>query len=477
MAGKSASPAQPKWWHLSPRHIADITTALDAAIVLISAWCAKIVYVDILTYKSNLASDYHLVGLTVAVLCLWSLRHLRQSGASAIVLPTSEVLKALLIGFGGFIILGYGFKVSEAYSRGWMSIWFAMSFITVVLKDRIVDRTVPRLMAMGLTGESIALFGANSISAALKAEVEKHDYLANRAEVFDDVGVSRGASSDDSSSQISGDLRTLILGCLNNRFDRVIFCLPQDRVKELPQLANSVSFLPVRVQACMEQPSLPGRQLPIVREFGQCLMNLYESPHDGWKAFNKRGFDLVVGSLILALAAPVMALIALAIKLDSPGPVFFRQRRHGYNHQTITVLKFRSMTVLEDGEVIRQAVQNDSRVTRVGRFLRRTSLDELPQLLNVVRGEMSLVGPRPHALAHNRYYSELFDHYATRHKVKPGITGLAQIHGLRGNSEDPALMAERAAADIEYIENWSIWSDVKILALTPFVVLFQKTAY
>jgi putative colanic acid biosynthesis UDP-glucose lipid carrier transferase len=127
--------------------------------------------------------------------------------------------------------------------------------------------------------------------------------------------------------------------------------------------------------------------------------------------------------------------------------------------------------------VIRQAVENDNRVTRVGHFLRRSSLDELPQLFNVLSGEMSLVGPRPHALAHNRFYSQLFDDYAIRHKVKPGITGLAQVQGWRGNSEDPALMAARAAADIEYIENWSIWSDVRILLLTPFVMLFQKSAY
>src|SRR5262249_13170599 len=153
-----------------------------------------------------------------------------------------------------------------------------------------------------------------------------------------------------------------------------------------------------------------------------------------------------------------------------------RQRRYGYNHRIIEVLKFRSMTVLEDGPAVTQATKNDKRVTKVGRFLRRTSLDELPQLVNVLRGEMSIFGPRPHALAHNTYYGDLIENYANRHRVKPGMTGWAQVHGFRGETTHPNMMAERVRYDLDYIENWSIWLDLKIIIMTPLFGLFRRGA-
>jgi putative colanic acid biosynthesis UDP-glucose lipid carrier transferase len=168
--------------------------------------------------------------------------------------------------------------------------------------------------------------------------------------------------------------------------------------------------------------------------------------------------------------------IALAIKLDSRGPVLFRQRRHGYNHRVIDVYKFRTMTVAEDGDRVEQARKNDPRVTRFGKFLRKSSLDELPQLFNVLKGEMSLVGPRPHALAHNQHYRERLDRYANRHCVKPGMTGWAQIKGFRGPTEDAEKMRKRVQMDLYYIENWSLWLDFKILALTPFVGFINRNA-
>jgi putative colanic acid biosysnthesis UDP-glucose lipid carrier transferase len=200
-------------------------------------------------------------------------------------------------------------------------------------------------------------------------------------------------------------------------------------------------------------------------------------PISDWGAFHKKIEDYVIAAVGLFLALPVMLAIAVAIKLDSRGPVFFRQRRHGYNHRIIEVLKFRAMTVLEDGNVVSQATGGDKRVTKVGRVLRRTSLDELPQLINVLRGEMSIVGPRPHALAHNTHYEDLIENYANRHRVKPGITGWAQVHGYRGETKTPQKMAERIRYDLEYIDNWSIWLDLKIMIMTPFFGLFGHNAY
>jgi exopolysaccharide biosynthesis polyprenyl glycosylphosphotransferase len=191
----------------------------------------------------------------------------------------------------------------------------------------------------------------------------------------------------------------------------------------------------------------------------------------------KSAMDYLFGAIALAIFAPAMAVIALAIKLDSRGPVFFVQRRHGLNHKIIRVFKFRTMTVAQDGPVVIQAVRGDKRITRVGRFLRRTSLDELPQLLNVLRGELSLVGPRPHAVAHNDYYAGILTGYTSRHNVKPGITGLAQVQGCRGETRTPDEMRKRVDFDLHYIRHWSAWLDVKILAMTLIVPFHSPNAH
>ena len=190
----------------------------------------------------------------------------------------------------------------------------------------------------------------------------------------------------------------------------------------------------------------------------------------------KRALDLTVTVTMLALLLPALAIVAALIVIDSPGPVFFHQRRIGFNARIFHIYKFRTMTVLEDGAVIQQAQQNDARVTRVGRFLRHFSVDELPQLLNVLKGEMSLVGPRPHALAHDDEYGQLIAFYAARHKVKPGITGWAQVNGLRGATPEVSMMMMRLEHDLWYINHWSLWFDLKILLLTPLCICSGKNA-
>jgi Undecaprenyl-phosphate glucose phosphotransferase len=191
----------------------------------------------------------------------------------------------------------------------------------------------------------------------------------------------------------------------------------------------------------------------------------------------KRILDLVLAALALLMLSPLLLITSLAIKLDSPGPVIFRQRRRGFNGQEFAIYKFRTMKVLEDGPTIRQVQRNDDRVTSLGRLLRASSIDELPQLLNVLAGEMSLVGPRPHALAHDDEYSNSIDSYALRHHVKPGITGWAQIHGFRGPTGDVALMKQRIQLDLWYINNWSFWLDLRIMASTCLEVLRPRNAY
>lgn len=210
---------------------------------------------------------------------------------------------------------------------------------------------------------------------------------------------------------------------------------------------------------------------------GMPVVSVCETPFRGWSGFLKRLSDLTLAALILILLMPVMLIIALAVKLTSPGPVIFMQRRYGLDGEEIHVYKFRSMTVCEDGGVIRQARKNDTRLTPIGEFLRKTSLDELPQFINVLQGRMSIVGPRPHAVAHNELYRKVISGYMIRHKVKPGITGWAQVNGYRGETDTLEKMRKRVEYDLEYLRNWSLRFDLYIVFKTMWVLSGQENAY
>jgi putative colanic acid biosynthesis UDP-glucose lipid carrier transferase len=210
---------------------------------------------------------------------------------------------------------------------------------------------------------------------------------------------------------------------------------------------------------------------------GVPVVGLHVTPFTGINGLLKRASDLVLASLILVLVSPVLLVVAMAVKLSSPGPVIFRQRRTGLDGEVIEVYKFRSMTVQDNGSVVHQATRNDPRVTRFGAFIRRTSLDELPQFFNVLKGEMSIVGPRPHAVAHNEQYRKTVKAYMARHKVKPGITGWAQVNGLRGETDTVDKMARRVEYDLEYLRNWSLGLDLLIIARTAKLMFFDRKAY
>ncbi|WP_281098517.1 undecaprenyl-phosphate glucose phosphotransferase, partial [Klebsiella pneumoniae] len=210
---------------------------------------------------------------------------------------------------------------------------------------------------------------------------------------------------------------------------------------------------------------------------GVPVVPLFDTPLNGINMVFKRLEDIIVASIILFIISPILIVIACAVKFTSPGPVIFRQIRYGMDGKPIKVWKFRSMSVMENDSSVKQATKNDTRVTKVGRFLRSTSLDELPQFFNVLFGQMSVVGPRPHAVAHNEQYRSLIQGYMLRHKVKPGITGLAQINGWRGETDTLEKMEKRIEYDLLYIRGWSIWLDLKIIFLTVFKGFINKSAY
>ncbi|MES1163086.1 MAG: exopolysaccharide biosynthesis polyprenyl glycosylphosphotransferase, partial [Rhizobacter sp.] len=210
---------------------------------------------------------------------------------------------------------------------------------------------------------------------------------------------------------------------------------------------------------------------------GLPVVGICETPFTGTNSLVKRVSDIVLASVILVLIAPVLLVIAIGVKLSSPGPVIFKQRRNGLDGGEITVWKFRSMTTQDNGDSVPQATRDDPRITRFGAFIRRTSLDELPQFFNVLQGRMSIVGPRPHAVAHNEQYRALIKAYMVRHKVKPGITGWAQVNGHRGETDTIEKMQARVEYDLEYLRNWSLGLDLQIIARTVRLVFFDRHAY
>jgi putative colanic acid biosynthesis UDP-glucose lipid carrier transferase len=349
----------------------------------------------------------------------------------------------------------------------------------VVTLTRMVLRTILRsFWARGYHVRRFAVVGVNQLGLELVRSIEASPELGLKfAGFYDDRPSSRLPPIPDGLGTRCGDLGSLLDATRQGRVDTVYLTFPM-RAE-------------ARIRRILEQLSDTTASVYIVPDFfvfellhsrwtninGLPAVSVFESPFYGVDGLVKRGLDLVVSSVILALAALPMAAIALAVKLSSPGPVFFRQRRYGLDGRQIQVWKFRTMRVCEDGPAVKQAAKDDVRVTRVGAFLRRSSLDELPQLFNVLEGSMSLVGPRPHASTHNEAFRKLVRGYMLRHKVKPGITGLAQVNGCRGETETVQKMTQRVQYDHRYIRDWSLGMDIKILLQTVPAVLSRKNAY
>lgn len=269
------------------------------------------------------------------------------------------------------------------------------------------------------------------------------------------------------------EVATIVAQARGMALDDVLIIVPWSETALIDRLVDGFMRLPVTIRLGPERIFDRFDDIRIAKTGGMALLRLGRPPLTAGEILAKRAMDLVLASFALFLFTPVLVLIALAIKLDSQGPVLFRQRRLGFNQKEFQILKFRTMTVMDDGDVVQQASRNDSRITRVGAVLRRWNLDELPQLLNVLAGQMSLVGPRPHAIAHDRQYDDRIALYARRHNVKPGITGWAQVHGLRGETNTDAKMQARVEHDLYYIDNWSLVLDIEILLRT----VFSRKAY
>lgn len=263
----------------------------------------------------------------------------------------------------------------------------------------------------------------------------------------------------------------------SGRVEEILLAIRWDQRRMVDSIVTALRIVPIPVRLAPDSTIAGLLHKPRTEIGSTWVVDLHRGPLTWSECAIKRTFDIMFSALALVILAPTMLIVAIVIKLDSRGPVFFSQLRNGFNTKEFWIFKFRTMTVMEQGAEVKQAARNDKRITRVGRWLRRSSVDELPQFLNVLRGEMSLVGPRPHATIHNNEYEKLIWGYAFRHHVKPGITGWAQIHGLRGETATVDLMEKRVELDLWYINNWSLWLDIGILMKTFTAVMGQREAY
>src|SRR5450830_989633 len=384
--------------------------------------------------------------------------------------------------FGGWAVaamilalLGNISGLSFHYDERVVMTWFvATPFILLI--SHLAARKVGSDPANPSEVRSVLIVGANDVGIKFANTIERYPNL------FMEV---RGFFDDRAEERRPAELKHDILGKMcdvaahvrEHQIKMIFISQPisaQPRIRklldELQDTTASVYFLPdIYVFDLM--------QARFDNVGGMPVTAITESPFTGFNSLLKRASDIVLATIIQLMLLPVMLVIALAVKFSSPGPIIFRQRRYGLYGEQIYVYKFRSMTVTEDGAAVVQAKKNDQRITKVGAFLRKTSLDELPQFINVLQGRMSIVGPRPHAVAHNEQYRKLIKGYMLRHKAKPGITGWAQVNGFRGETETLDKMEARIRYDLDYLRNWSLWLDLWIIVRTVKVVLARENAH
>ena len=373
-------------------------------------------------------------------------------------------------------------KAGDQFSRAWLGSFYVLGLFALIAFRRALFLLVRRWTREGRLDRRTVVVGADGDGESLiRSLAVQRDSDVRLVGVFDDRSDDRSLPSCAGVPKL-GTVDDLVAFARNTRVDLVIFSLPISAESRILHMLKKLWVLPVDIRLSAHTNKLHYRPRSYSYVGNVPVLDIFDKPIADWDVVMKWLFDKIVGSLALICAAPIMLLVAIAIKLDSKGPVLFKQKRYGFNNELIEIYKFRSMYADQaDLTASKLVTQDDSRVTRVGRFIRKTSLDELPQLFNVVfAGNLSLVGPRPHALhakAENRLYDEAVDGYFARHRVKPGITGWAQIHGWRGETDSQEKIQRRVEHDLYYIENWSILLDLYILAQTPFALIRTENVY
>jgi Undecaprenyl-phosphate glucose phosphotransferase len=453
----------------------------DIGVILSMAWLTGVAYHLVVHHYAGDVLSYLEVGATSAIIFVipnlfrgeyalpnfFSFRpHLRR---------TIQLWSAAFI---GLLALGFFAQMSALYSRGWIALFYG-STICVLLAIRYALVQVTALASRSglLSAQRIFLIGTGREIDAFIGRYRPWTLGANVVGCQFLTPIPASAPAEIRRAALARDLDKAVHGARSVEPDAIFVVVPWSATETIDRCAETFMALPAEIHLAPERVLDRFENVQLSKLGPLASLQLTRLPLSRFEQIEKRAFDLVFAAVGLILLTPLFAVVAVLIKLDSRGPVFFLQRRFGFNQKQFRIIKFRTMDALDDGAVVPQAKRNDPRVTRVGAWLRRWNIDEMPQLFNVLTGDMSLVGPRPHALSHDREYEQRIALYARRHNVKPGITGWAQMHGLRGETDTDDKMQKRVEYDLFYIDNWSPWLDLQILVRTVFSRSSYRNAY
>ncbi|GGK38137.1 exopolysaccharide biosynthesis polyprenyl glycosylphosphotransferase [Salinarimonas ramus] len=454
-----------------PHYLAGIAFAgLDVLLAMLAFVSAEVMFHDLLSRGRTQPVDAVVLGAEFGLLTVAGIALTRGYSAATMQRGFDSAASFLRAWLAAFFVIGWIAFLTEATSdasRGTVSLAFVVGIAAML-----------PLRQAALAGYQSQLRG---MRLATRRVVVIHDGDDRAAQRFRANLRRNGVDPAATLSYHEGPDRRLVEACREalaaRDLDAVYLFTPWSDAPRFRSLRSELRKLPVPVYLFPDDHASEVLRGASVDAGFACGYEIQRAPLDLADRLQKRALDVAVSATMLFFLAPLLVAVAAAVKLDSPGPVFFRQTRRGFSGRTFQILKFRSMSCAENGAEVRQASRDDDRTTALGRFLRASSIDELPQLVNVLRGEMSLVGPRPHAMAHDAYYTGLIEAYADRHHVKPGLTGWAQVNGHRGATPEVGHMQARVTHDLWYIDNWSLWLDLRIIVRTALVVLKDDNAY
>ena len=446
---------------------------VDAGLICVVLWISHRLYGVII-------DEQNIFSAVLAVVCFYLFAEAKGLYDSwrmgGIIVEITDLVIAWGMVVMVLVMLAFMSKTSADFSRLVVITWFVATPSCLVMA-RMLTRTFLREMRRaGRNTRTLAIVGANAQGVRLIEKSRDAPWMGILPfGIYDDVV--NESVPDEVRPYLKGAVADLIREAREGKVDYVYIVLSMQDGRRIEKLVSALADTTASVYVVPDMFVSDLLHARWTNFHGIPAIMVYETPFTGADGWIKRLEDFFLGALFLAIALAPMAVIGVAVKLTSPGPAIFKQRRYGLNGEVVDVWKFRTMSVCENGEDVLQAKQSDPRITPLGKFLRKTSLDELPQLINVLQGRMSLVGPRPHAVIHNEEYRKLIHGYMLRHKVKPGITGWAQVNGWRGETNTLDKMEKRIEYDLEYIRNWSLWLDLKIIWLTVFRGFFGKNAY
>jgi putative colanic acid biosynthesis UDP-glucose lipid carrier transferase len=462
---------------IRPHHskLSALSRIIDASWVWIALWLS-------LSIWGHRWTDVYVVAAALGTVFFVTLAEVREVYRAWRGAALGQEIGRLLSAWVGTAVLlvcvAFVAKRSSEFSRLATLGWFVLTPVLVTGWRLFLRVGLRALRSQGHNVRTVAVGGAGDLGVRLMKNFLGSPWMGMKpVGYFDDRKPKGFKPIDGDATAVEGDLDEMVHRACSGEIDLVYLALPLRAEARMRQIIGALSDSAVSVYVVPDLFCFDLLNARLVNFGGVPTVSVFESPFEGVEGWVKRVEDILLASLILLLIAVPMLVITLGIKLTSRGPVIFRQRRYGLDGKEITVWKFRTMTVCEDGVEFHQARKNDPRVTRFGAFLRKTSLDELPQFFNVLAGTMSVVGPRPHPVALNEEYRKRIHGYMLRHKVKPGITGWAQINGFRGETDDISKMEKRVEHDFWYIRNWSLWLDIKIVALSVVKGFISQNAY